>query len=266
VTNQNPFFIVGCVRSGTTILRDILRADEGLVCPEETHYYRWGDPFGTNPFINSVSKNAVIRKHRSIDGIDDAAFAEILGNADSRKSLLLGYMNAFKERKQSAKARWFDKTPQNIYGLALLVHDFPEASFIHIVRNPLNVSASLLEGKVMAAPSVVAAANYWNEAVSIFNTLRPLIKERCFEIRYEDLTLRPVEEAGKLADFLGIAAAPLTGKLKSVHPERDRYREVLKPPDAQIIADTCGKWAEHYGYDLDLVTKGETECSWTTRA
>jgi hypothetical protein len=250
VTNQDPFFILGCVRSGTTMLRDILRAHEGLVCPEETHYYRWSDPFGTNQFMNVVTKNTVIRKHRSIDGIDDPAFDSILKGARSRKALLLQYMGAFKERKQAVDARWFDKTPQNIYGLPLLIHDFPTARFIHIVRNPLNVSASLLEGKVMAVPSVVAAANYWNEAVAIFNTLRPLIESRCFEIRYEDFTGRPLEEGARLADFLGVAVAPLTMRLNTVHAERNRYKEVLTAAEVEVIADVCEEWARRYEYQL----------------
>lgn len=255
MTRQEPFFIVGCVRSGTTMLRDILRADANLVCPEETHYYRWGEPFGTNQYMNTVTKNAVIRKHRSMDGIEDDVFTDLLRRARSRKALLIRYMEAFKQKKRAADRRWFDKTPQNIYGLPLLMHDFPEASFIHIVRNPLNVSASLLVGKVMAVSSVVAAANYWNEAVAIFNTLRPLIAERSFEIRYEDFTSRPVEEAGKLADFLGISVAPLTTKLKSVHPERDQYHQMLTAADVDIISDVCGTWAEHYGYDLSAATE-----------
>jgi hypothetical protein len=250
VNNQAPFFIIGCARSGTTMLRDVLRADRKLVCPEETQYYRWGDPFGTNRFVNLVAKNATIRKHRAIDGIDEALFAGILREARSRRSLLLNYMEEFKRAKNAVDARWFDKSPQNIYGLPLLVHDFPEAAFIHIVRNPLNVSTSLLEGKVLAVPSIIAAANYWNEAVAIFNTLKPIIRDRCFELRYEDFTARPMEEAARLGGFLGIDVASLAANLKSIHPERDRYREVLTTADVRTISELCSKWAQHYGYSL----------------
>jgi hypothetical protein len=252
VTAEAPFFIVGCARSGTTMVRDVLRNDGDLLCPEETQYYRWGDPFGTNRFSNMVVKNPTIRKHRDIDGIDEATFAGILSEAVSRKSLLLRYMEEFKRVRSSAHARWFDKSPQNIYGLPLMAHDFPESQFIHIVRNPLNVSASLLEGRVLAVPSAVAAANYWNEAVAIFNTLKPVIKDRCFELRYEDFTSRPLEEMAKLADFLGIKIDPLAARFKSIHPERDRYREVLTASDIRTIAGLCDKWARHYGYELTL--------------
>ena len=44
---QAPFFVLGCVRSGTTMLRDALRMHPHLACPEETHFFRWGEPFGS---------------------------------------------------------------------------------------------------------------------------------------------------------------------------------------------------------------------------
>lgn len=245
-----PFFMVGCVRSGTTMLRNILRSIPDLICPEETHYYRWGEPFGTNGFVHHVQNGMVIKKHRSIDGIGDDVFADVLQGAQSRRDLYERYIDAFRRIQGRPQARWFDKSPQNIYGLALLAHDFPEARFVHIVRNPLNVVASLLEGKVISAPNAVAAANYWNEAVSIFNTCRPLIAERCHELRYESLTDNPADEMARLLDFLGEDPKNVTFNFGKIHPERNQYLNMLSSDDTAVVARICGKWGAHYGYDI----------------
>ena len=41
VPDGPPLFLVGCVRSGTTLTRDLLRRVPGVICPEETHFLRW---------------------------------------------------------------------------------------------------------------------------------------------------------------------------------------------------------------------------------
>jgi hypothetical protein len=245
-----PFFIVGCVRSGTTMLRNLLRGIPHLVCPEETQYYRWAEPFGSPAFIRSTQGIQLMKKHRQIDGVSEETFEEVIGGARSRRDLYVRYLEAFKAAKGKPDARWFDKSPQNVYGLPLLLHDFPEAKVVHIVRNPLNVVASLAEGKVIAMPNALAAANYWTEAVSIFNTIRPLCADRSYEIRYEQLTDDPHGEFRKLLAFLGEDDPSLRPDLSKVHPERDRYRAVLTPDDLGTVQEVCGRWAAHYGYDL----------------
>ncbi|MBO6635520.1 MAG: sulfotransferase, partial [Parvibaculum sp.] len=76
MSDDVPFFILGCVRSGTTLLRDILRTSARLECPEETQYYRWGQPFGNNGFINHVLKPPLLKRHRKMDKVDETLFEE----------------------------------------------------------------------------------------------------------------------------------------------------------------------------------------------
>src|SRR6185369_78712 len=77
VAQPAPFFILGCVRSGTTMLRDVLRGHPNLACPEETHFFRWASPFGTPEYMKSLDA-PVLRKHREMDGITEAEFKAIL--------------------------------------------------------------------------------------------------------------------------------------------------------------------------------------------
>lgn len=255
MTSDSPFFILGCVRSGTTLLRDVLRSSERLECPEETHYYRWGQPFGSNAYRTEVTKRRVLKRHRRMDKVDEAVFDEIVATASSRRDFQDRYMAAFLAGAGNEEGRWFDKSPQNIYGLSLLAHDYPAAQFVHIVRNPLNVVASLMVGKVIGAPSVVAAANYWQEAVGIFNTMRPAIKTRSYELKYETFTSDPKIESKRLMKFLGENTRSLTYSFSKIHAEQDQYLSVLSDEDIAVVRDICGKWAEHYGYDLTVKGK-----------
>ncbi len=144
MSDDVPFFILGCVRSGTTLLRDILRTSTRLECPEETQYYRWGQPFGNNGFINHVLKPPLLQRHRKMDKVDEHLFEELMETSISRRNLQDRYMDAYLAGQSKEGVRWFDKSPQNVYGLPLLSHDYPSAKFVHIVRNPLNVVASLM--------------------------------------------------------------------------------------------------------------------------
>ena len=252
MTDNMPFFILGCVRSGTTLLRDVLRTSPRLECPEETQYYRWGQPFASNGFLNQVLRPPLLKRHRKMDKVDEVLFEELIETSLSRKNLQDRYMSAYLTTRSREGCRWFDKSPQNIYGLALLSHDYPTARFVHIVRNPLNVVASLMIGKVVSAPSVIAAANYWYEAVAILNTTRPLIKDRIHELRYERLISDPKAELGHLMDFVGEDPHSLSYDLSKIHPEKDQYKKVLSDADIALVREICGPWAKHYGYDLSV--------------
>ena len=247
---MSSFFIVGCVRSGTTMLRDVLRRHPDLACPEETQYYRWGHPFGTPGFAQCVLKPPVLVRHRSLDGLDEEAFRGEFDTARSRADLTRRHMTRFLEATGQSGRCWFDKSPQNVYGLPLLLHDFPDAKFIHIVRNPVDVVASLLRGAVIAAPSVLAAANYWFEAVAIVNTLKPVFGPRLLEVVYEDFTRQPLPQARSVLDFLGLDRADLSAATRHIHETRHDNRELLTAADYAVIAEICGAWATSYGYSL----------------
>ena len=40
MADDRPLFIIGSVRSGTTLTRDLLRRVPDFICPEETHFFR----------------------------------------------------------------------------------------------------------------------------------------------------------------------------------------------------------------------------------
>jgi len=245
-----PFFILGCVRSGTTMLRDLLRSVPGLCCPEETHFYRWAQPYGTRQFEQNYRKNAVLAHHREIDGVTEDEMGALLDTARTRREFTDQYMALFREKQGlSADTRWFDKTPQNVYCVSLLAVDYPDSRFVHITRDPRNVVASLAVGKVMKVDSVVGAANYWREAEILaaeFERANPL---RMLTVSYRDLTNDPVTVVRRICRFVDIELVPAE-ELGKVRHERNAYVDVLDPDALALVEEICGPVARELGYNF----------------
>lgn len=174
-----------------------------LESPAETHLFRWAEPFGTSDFDKFYKKSMLFKRHREEDGIAHFDFHYNLLIQPTRKSMMEWYGRELLRVRNNLQGRWFDKTPQNVYGLLLLSEAYPAAKFLHIVRNPLSVAASLLKGEVMPELNPRAAANYWLEAAMILSHYRKLAPDRLIEIKYEDLLYDPTAQITALLEFVG---------------------------------------------------------------
>lgn len=245
-----PFFVLGCVRSGTTMLRDALRMHPNLACPEETHFFRWGEPYGTEAMSRSLSNNAVLKKHREIDGITEPEFADLLRQCGSRAELYTRYMALYLQRKKPGAKRWFDKTPQNVYGALLAASSMQRSKFVHIVRDPVNVVASLRIGRIVKVENMTGACNYWNEAVQIVSGLKRAYPARVFELRYEDFVAEPASQLKLLLDFIG---EPYDAKwFAQLNTRQVDHKDegVLSEAEQAVVRRSCAQGRRRYGYEV----------------
>lgn len=243
-----PFFITGCVRSGTTFLRDVLRRHSNLTAPEETHFYRWPEPFGSQHYNKILENNKVLIKHRELDGISENKFKHILGVSVSRADLYNRYMRLYINLQKPGATRWFDKTPQNVYGAAMIAMEFPSAKFVHIVRNPFDVVASLKVGKIMHVPQLVGACNYWNEAIEIMRVIKRAFPARVYEFRYEDFIADILPQTEKLLLFLGEEFDSANFDSLSVSERKYDYSELFSEEEKQKIRKLCSRYAIAFKY------------------
>ncbi|MBL4820301.1 MAG: sulfotransferase [Gammaproteobacteria bacterium] len=247
-TDSNPFFILGCVRSGTTLLRDLLQQHENLCCPQETHFFRWADPFGTNKYASNYRGKALFKEHREADGIDNFSFFYTLNHGANRKYLMDHYMHLFLEANNKAGKRWFDKSPQNVYGLMLLSGMYPQAKFIHVHRHPYNVIASLKIGKVLKQQQLTGAINFWVESLTILSEYKKGFPHRILELSYGNLTKDTLNTINEILLFLNEKSIK-AGSIKiKVHGEKNQYLDVLTNEEMAIIDDYCGDLMDQYGY------------------
>lgn len=245
-----PFFIVGAPRSGTTLLRDILRQHRTFECPEETSFYRWSEPFATRAHARIYRDNGVVCEHREKDGFSDAEFWEIYETATTRLQLQDLYMGKFLEKKGNPDGRWFEKTPQNTAGLLRLLCDYPEAKIIHLYRSPLNVVSSIREGKTVGPQSLLGAVNIWLEAVRAAKFVSRHWPEQILQVGYEALTISPETAIGDVLDFVGAAPFVDFPSEPKVWPMNLRYLERLEPAETAEVLRLCHETLRDLDYPV----------------
>ena len=230
------------------MLRNILRKHPALACPEETHFYRWSEPFRGPVYRQVVVNNATLKHHRKLDGISDAEFSAMLNEATSRGDLCRRYMQRYIEGRKPAATRWFDKTPQNAYGAAMIAMEFPGARFVHIVRDPVNVVASLRIGKVMKVDDLVGACSYWNEAAANLAVLSRAFPKRVLTIKYEQFTQDPMSGIQQVLAFIGEPYDP--AHFADVQTTEVRHEDagVLSDAEMSRVRELCLEGRIRHGY------------------
>ena len=208
---QRPVFLVGAPRSGTTFLGECLAA-----LPEISYHF---EPIATKAAARYV-----------YEGQWEMAKARWF-----YRSVYAWLMR----QHFDADLRFAEKTPRNCFLINFLSNAFPDAQFIHIIRDGRDAALSHSKKPwLQAAKSesgsfepgghrVGAYARFWVEPEQIreFETTSDihrciwawhrhttnaleaasrLSSDRYHELRYESLVLNPADEADHLLDFLGI--------------------------------------------------------------
>jgi hypothetical protein len=191
-------FVIGCQRSGTSLLRRILDSHSRIACPPESK------------FIAPLAQ--LLRDGTALKGL------ESMGYDREQVSAALGrFIAEFFERYAAAqgKSRWADKTPNYVDHLAELREMFgPSARFLLIVRHGMDVAHSLadphrrypaIEDHVARAGGnvPVGAAAFWAEQSEKIERFRLANQEACLQVRYEDVTERPEPSLEAVFRFLG---------------------------------------------------------------
>jgi hypothetical protein len=203
-----PFFIVGSARSGTTLLRVILNAHPRVTVPPESRFIveLWRD----SSDVEVARFLAALQEHRQFQSWNlsiDAVKAE-LGDR-----VTVPYATAIEcvydaYAKWVGKERWGDKTPRYVEHIPFISELFPDARFVHLVRDGRDVALSY--ANVPFGPKTVAkAAALWARRVRLGVTEgRRLGSDRYLEVRYEDLVETPEATTKALSEFLGIGFVP----------------------------------------------------------
>jgi hypothetical protein len=208
-----PFF-VGCGRSGTTLVREIFRAHPELAIPPESHFLsrmvqreRKGDGpvgFSAERFLSELLGGPWLsRWGLSKDAVSKAVLdPPPSGLADAVRRVFALYA------RLSGKPRYGDKTPRYVLHITQLANLFPEARFVHIIRDGRDVTMSQME-KSWGANNAVEGALIWTERVMAGRQAgRMLGPTRYHEIQYERLLDDPEGAARSLCEFIDVQFDP----------------------------------------------------------
>jgi len=198
-TRVAPVFIGGAGRSGTTLLRVMLDSHPYISCGPEMKVLPLICKFQTElksgfaEFLNSYQVS---------DEKIDLLFRDLING------LFSSHLQA------NGKRRWAEKTPHNLLYIRQLSRIFPEARFVHVLRDGRDVAASLVEmqwfdikskQKIWYTENIRNAAIYWKEIVSGIRkaAVDAGVWGRYAELRYEDMIVDPKENLEELMNFLG---------------------------------------------------------------
>ena len=139
-----PVFIVGCPRSGTTLLRNLLSSHPHLAFRGESHFIpsflgRHGDP----PDERAARKLAT--EILNLRWVRDWGLELVPGDFAAERSFSAIVARLYAEVvRVEGKRRWGDKTPQYVLEIPLLFRLFPDARVLHIIRDGRDVALSWL--------------------------------------------------------------------------------------------------------------------------
>jgi hypothetical protein len=239
-------FVVGCGRSGTTLLRSLLDAHRELAIPYESRFVATlGDPslgaryqnregFAVDRFIADLSSQPPLRNW----GLTEAEIRDWL-----HEQRPADYANAVRclfalYAQRQGKARYGDKTANYVRDMLLLAELFPEARFVHVIRDGRDVALSWLDtGWHFGPRSPEEAALYWRYHVQRGRTSGSSLPGRYREIHYEQLVEDPVTSLTQLCEFLDLSFDPemlnsfqRADELLEGMPSPDQHRRLRLPP------------------------------------
>ena len=210
-----PIFVVGAPRSGTSLLARMLDAHPSIGLADELCFF--DIILGARrevPELDSAERiehflDLLPRMDHVRFWADGAALIEAAAErlrADPRPSYAAFYRHLMECRAAAlGKRRFGEKTPWNVRHLEALEALFPNARFLHIVRDPRAVVASKRK-LPRTSRDVVTNAVKWSidiAAAARYRDLSPDRAARLLEIRYEDLVRAPESVLRRVTDFLG---------------------------------------------------------------
>jgi hypothetical protein len=205
-----PIFVVGSPRSGTSILTWCLGQHPNIFPVPESN---WMGDFAVNVALGYGVGTA--RGDRSILSAmeirDDELFTTV---GQSINGLILRHRENLERKRRTTspasepKGRWVDGTPEYSFHICGLRKLFPDALFVHILRDVRAVVRSMLNFHRVAGfhlvPNEDKAYRYWLRTVSgCVEAERAYGPRLVYRIRYTDLIDNPESAMRSLLDFLG---------------------------------------------------------------
>jgi Sulfotransferase family len=250
--HRRAIFLVGAPRSGTTWLHQLLAVHPDISTSGESHVFCEG--FGT-----------LFANH------DDTDLHMNLSTWVSRAELLQltrtfvdSLFTTVRDRTRPDATHVLDKTPDHTPHARLLGEVYPDASFVHIIRDGRDMASSahaLWSGWGAEYRGLGHAAGMWAGAVT--DIREHLGGLRYHEVRYEDLVAEPTRHLARVLDAIGlphdpdlVEAAVAFGRAPiNVRPSDARTGTrkwgALEPDAARAVAIAAGDLLVELGYTTE---------------
>ena len=260
-----PVFVVGMNGSGTTMLVDSLGRNPGLYgFPKETRVI---------PYIISRAEQLDLSKDDAfLDLWNEVLTIPVFQYANhgtfptlpknwaefprNVSAVLDGAFRYFAMREK--KIRWCEKTPQHIQHIALLQKTFPNAKFIHIIRDGRSCAASF-HRRWRRTPELTIYR--WKKAIETGRLQGHEIPAHYMEVKYEELTANSKYWMEKICAFLELEFHPdvllsrrpqsgMSGQVGKIAPPVEKWRSYFSPAQILRLEQIAGAYLDELGYPI----------------
>ena len=276
--NNQPIFIVGAPRSGTTLLAAMLANHSRITCGAETQFFSklkiadledavkdccW--PEKAIELLTSLTLSH--QKVYELFGLSLDKLHQYLGtHQPSIRAMLEALTELYAQQK--GKPRWAEKTPNHLLHLSTIRQIFPLAPIIRIIRDPRDAALSMRK-LPWASDSILANCYLWDEwfhhSCQFFSQ-----DKNSLTVRYEDLLANPQKVLSLICEHIGekfevaMLDTAVSGR-NVISPNEQWKSQVAQPLDLSrtyvwkrelsrrlwsVASHICYSGIETFGYEL----------------
>ena len=275
-----PVFVLGCVRSGTTLLYHmLLSAGNFAVYRTESNVFNLLEPrFGDLSVERNrrrLLKDWCESKLFKVSGLDkDSISAKVMSECRNGGDFLSMVMSEI--ARQQGVPRWADTTPEHLLYIHRIKQTIPEALIIHMIRDGRDVALSTdKQGYVRRLPwdrmpSKMAAGLYWDWMVSKGRREGRDLGDDYIEVHFENLIREPRQTLKKVGEFIGqdldydqilrIGIGSISAPNTSFGADANfnpigRWRSGFSNDELEMFEGLVGRALEENGYPLATMNR-----------
>jgi tetratricopeptide (TPR) repeat protein len=196
--DEQPIFIVGMPRTGTTLAERILAGHSGVTSAGELHDF-------SSELVKEIQRNSQgkpVAKDRIVQASLNVNFAR-LGH---------DYVKAARQAVGPKSPQFIDKLPFNFLYCGLIHRALPRAKIIHMVRNPMDtcyaVYKTLFGQAYPFSYDLDELATYYIAYRKLMDHWRQVMPDLILDVAYEDVVADPEQQARRLIAHCGLDWEP----------------------------------------------------------
>ncbi len=282
---KSPVFVLGCPRSGTTVLYHmLLSAGDFAVYRTESNVFNLLAPrfggmrsLGDRKDLMSCWLKSVLFRASGLDPgqIEAKVMAECQSAGDFLRLLMQEIARAQRVN------RWADCTPEHLLYMLEIKRQIPNALFIHILRDGRDVALSYMkQGWTHPLPwdtgeRLGIAGLYWEWLVRKGREQGIHLGADYQEVRFEDLIENPQQTLSRLGEFIahdldyeriqsvgiGSVSQPdssFAGETQGAFNPVGRWREKISALQIDAFEQLVGNFLRELGYPLGSLARKTT--------
>ena len=215
---NQPFFIVGCPRSGTTLLRIMLASHPLISIPPECKFLLKLEKKWRNKIIKEPNQiQEFLSDLYSVKRFDELKIKKRKLKLRFIKNIPFNFKEAISliykqyQLNQNKKGIHGDKNTLYVYNLEKILSIYPNAKIIHIIRDGRAVlSSNLKTNKLMIEKNQkpifpedeYISYYYWKNAIKFTKKLQK--NNNYLEISYRNLLLNPEKKLKQICKLINI--------------------------------------------------------------